>query len=161
MQTLHKKITTHPPANFESFSPSELFRFFFKIGHWTEGSFSDDFQNYTRGTLISTVTINKWKNRDVIPTRYSRSLFKMIETLSEPEVAKDWISAFETVWALHSARRRPAKGLLEGLEFSDNICMQHRKWIKQLYTQSKNEKTYSAAELYVPCLLYTSDAADE
>jgi len=102
---LHKKITTLPPANFESYSPSELFRFFFQIGHWTEGSFSDEFQSYTRGTLISTVTINKWKNRDVIPTRYSGPLFKMIETLSEPDIAEDWISAFETVWALHSAGR--------------------------------------------------------
>ena len=154
---MHKKIKTRPPANYEHFSPSELFRFFFQIGHWTEGSFSDELQYYTRGKLISTVTISKWKNRDVIPTRYSGPLFKMIETLSEREVAKDWISAFETVWALHSARRRPEKGLLEGLEFSDNICMQHRKWIKQLYTQSRNEKTYSAAELYVPLQFYENN----
>ena len=147
---MHKKITTHPPANFESFSPSELFRFFFQIGHWTEGSFSDELQNYTRGTLISTVTINKWKNRDVIPTRYSGPLFKMIETLSEPAIAKDWISAFETVWALHSAGRRPAKRTLEGADFSDTLCMQHRKWIKELYTQSKDGETFSAAELCVP-----------
>ena len=147
---MHKKITTLPPANFESYSPSELFRFFFQIGHWTEGSFSDEFQSYTRGTLISTVTINKWKNRDVIPTRYSGPLFKMIETLSEPDIAEDWISAFETVWALHSAGRRPAKRASESSEFSDTICMQHKKWIDELYTQSKDETAFSAADLYVP-----------
>ena len=156
---MHKKIKTRPPGNFETFSPSELFRFFFKIGHWTEGSFSDDFQNYTRGTLISTVTINKWKNRDVIPTRYSGPLFKMIETQSEPELAKEWISAFETVWALHSAGRRAAKGPLEGSEFSDTICAQHKKWIKQLYTEHRDGEEFSAAQIYVPLQFYGENGA--
>ena len=155
-----KKIKTPPPSNFASFSPSELFRFFFQIGHWTEGSFSDAFQTYTRGKLVSTVTINKWKNRDVIPTRYARPFFKMIEALSEPQMAKDWVLAFETVWALHSAGRHQIKVPAGGADFSDTICALHKKWIQDLYSKPRSEDIFSAADLYVPLQLYEITAGE-
>ena len=154
MQTLRSKITIPPPSNFESFTPSELFRFFFQLGHWTEDSFSNEFQTFTRGTLISTVTINKWKNRDVVPARYSGPLLKMVETLSEPKVAKNWVAAFEMVWALHSAGRRPEKHASDGSDRSDMICAQHKKWIQELYTQPRDGNIFSTAALHVPLQFY-------
>ena len=151
---MRSKITIPPPSNFESFTPSELFRFFFQLGHWTEDSFSNEFQTFTRGTLISTVTINKWKNRDVVPARYSGPLLKMVETLSEPKVAKNWVAAFETVWALHSAGRRPEKHASDGSDRSDMICAQHKKWIQELYTQPRDGSVFSTAALHVPLQFY-------
>jgi len=51
---VRKNITIPPPSPLHSFGPSQLFRFFFRLGRWTEESFSDDFQTYTRGKLFST-----------------------------------------------------------------------------------------------------------
>lgn len=150
---MRRKIQIPPPSNYTSFGPSELFRFFFQIGRWTEGSFSDELQAYTRGTLVSTVTISKWKNRDVIPTRYSGPLFKMIENLSEPEIAKDWVAAFETVWAFHTSGRQPPRKIHEG-NYSDAICTRHKRWITELYTEPEDGKKFSAADLYVPLQFY-------
>jgi len=101
---LQKRITTPPPNEFKTYSPSQLFKFFFQLGRWPEEGFSADFQIYTRGTLISSVTINKWKNHDVIPTRYAAPLFKLIENSVEPKIATAWTQAFEIVWATHIAR---------------------------------------------------------
>lgn len=156
------KIIIPPPRNFETYGPSELFRFFFQIGHWTEDSFSEEFQNYTRGTLISTVTINKWKNKNVIPTRYSGQLFKMIETLSEPPIGKAWIKAFETVWALHAAGRYADIESTSERAPSDTVCRQHRKWIQHLYTQPMEGQSFSTADIYVPlqCLNASEDSGE-
>ena len=156
MYILHTTINVPPPSDFVSFSPSELFRFFFQIGRWTEDSFSNEFQAFTRGKLISTVTINKWKNRDVIPTRYAGPFFKLIESLMEPDLAKTWVTAFETVWALHSAGRTKdrASTKSETLAFSDTIGFQHQKWINQLYAKKRPEETFSTSALYVPLQLH-------
>lgn len=153
---MRKNINVPPPPDFGSFSPSELFRFFFQIGRWTEDSFSDEFQLFTRGKLVSTVTINKWKNRDVIPTRYSSPFFKLIESLMEPDLAEIWVSAFETVWALHSAGRTKERFQTESATFSDTISFQHQKWINKIYTEKRPGETFSTSDLYVP--LQLSDA---
>jgi len=150
---VRKPLSIPPPADYLTFSPSELFRFFFQIGRWTEDSFSADFQNYTRGKLISTVTINKWKNHDVIPTRYSGPIIKMIEDKFEPRAAQDWIAAFETVWATHAARPNKRSGLAKNTNLSDNICRQHSAWIKTRYYDMLPRESFSAADIYVPLQL--------
>ena len=142
-----------PPVEYLTFSPSELFRYFFQIGRWTEDSFSADFQNYTRGKLISTVTVNKWKNRDVIPTRYSGPLFKMIEDQFAPYIAKDWIIAFETVWATHIARRGKKAETSTSVNFSDLIRRQHCGWIKSRYEENISGEHFSASDIYIPLQL--------
>ena len=142
-----------PPAEYLTFSPSELFRFFFQIGRWTEDSFSADFQTYTHGKLISTVTVNKWKNRDVIPTRYSGPLFKMIEDQFEPHIAKDWITAFETVWATHIARAGKKIGTSTPSNFSDSVCRQHCDWIKISYEKNRTGEMFAPSDIYVPLQL--------
>jgi len=142
-----------PPANYAAYSPSELFRFFFQIGHWTEESFISDFQSYTRGKLISTVTVNKWKNRDVIPTRYSGQLFKLIKDQFEDKVSDNWILAFETVWATHQARSHEAAPKLTQDKLSSQICAQHINWIQAEYNHAHQGETFSTAEIYVPIQL--------
>ncbi len=127
MSTLRKSITVPPPADFASFSPSELFKFYFQIGRWTEESFSNALQAFTRGKLISTVTISKWKNKNVIPTRYSGAFLNLVESLAEPDLAKRWTTAFETVWALHSSGRTQSKPPANAASFSDAVCTQHRE----------------------------------
>ena len=156
---MRKTINVPPPVNFTSFSPSELFRFFFQIGRWTEESFSDEFQVFTRGKLVSTVTINKWKNRDVIPTRYSGPFLKLIESLMEPALGEIWVTAFETVWALHSAGRTKDHDQTEPSTLSDSISFQHQKWINHLYTEKRTGEIFSTSDLYVP--LQLSDARNE
>ncbi|MEP4052509.1 MAG: hypothetical protein ABJN22_09715 [Litorimonas sp.] len=150
---MRKPINVPPPPQFASFSPSELFRFFFQIGHWTEDSFSDEFQAYTRGKLVSTVSINKWKNKDVIPTRYSGPFFKLIENVVEADLAKDWAAAFETVWALHSAGRTQNKPQPAPAPLSDTICFQHGKWIRGLYSETLTREPFAPSDIYVPLQL--------
>ena len=157
---MSKTINVPPPTDFASFSPSELFKYFFQIGHWTEDSFSGEFQNFTRGKLISTVTINKWKNRDVIPTRYSGPFFKFIESLAEPEIARTWILAFETVWARHSSGRGKTNSGISTSVFSDKIKSQHQTWINQLYTENRKGELFSPADIYVPLQLNDVRAND-
>lgn len=147
---MQNKITIAPPPNFASFSPSELFRFFFQIGRWTEESFSDEFQSYTHGKIISTVTINNWKNKDVIPKRYSGQLLKMVETKVESQIAQDWVQAFETVWALHLAIKGTETPLEDKTSFSNSILRQHQKWIYQLYSGTASKYTFSKSEIYIP-----------
>jgi len=147
---LSKTINVPPPTDFASFSPSELFKYFFQIGHWTEDSFSGDFQNFTRGKLISTVTINKWKNRDVIPTRYAGPFFKFIESLAEADIAATWILAFETVWARHSSGRSKTSSDKTASAFSDRIKSQHQTWINQLYAENREGDPFSPSDIYVP-----------
>ena len=150
---MRKTINVPPPSDYVSFSPSELFRYFFQIGHWTEDSFSDEFQSFTRGKLVSTVTINKWKNRDVIPTRYSGAFFKFIENLAEPDMAAKWVAAFETVWARHTSGKSANKGQSETQTLSDMIAAQHQKWIHHLYTENREGDVFSPADIYVPLQL--------
>ncbi|MEP3655763.1 MAG: pentapeptide repeat-containing protein [Litorimonas sp.] len=157
---MRKPINVPPPPQFASFSPSELFRFFFQIGHWTEESFSDEFQAYTRGKLVSTVSINKWKNKDVIPTRYSGPFFKLIENVVEADLAKDWVAAFETVWALHSAGRTQNKPQPAPAPLSDTICFQHRKWIRGLYSETLTREPFAPSDIYVPLQLIECGQAD-
>lgn len=147
---MRKIINVPPPQDFSSFSPSELFRFFFQIGHWTEDSFSDEFQAYTRGKLVSTVTISKWKNQDVIPTRYSGPFFKLIENRVETSLARNWVTAFETVWALHSARRAIKAPQGEMQSFSNPIRSQHSKWIQHQYSKKRFGEVFSPSDIYVP-----------
>jgi len=150
---LRETLIIPPPEDYRTFSPSELFRFFFQIGRWTEEGFSADFQTYARGTLISTVTINKWKNRDVIPRRYSGALFRLIEDQFDPNAAKIWIIAFETVWATHIARPNHTAQKTHDSNYSDRICRQHCQWIKSQYEHTINEEIFSASEIYVPLQL--------
>ena len=77
----------------------------------------------------------------------------MIEALSEPQIAKDWALAFETVWALHSAGRHQNQVSSGGAEFSDTICALHQKWIRDLYSKPTGGDIFSAADLYVPLQL--------
>ncbi len=157
---MRKPIKIPPPEDFTKFSPSELFRFYFQVGHWTEDSFSDAFQDFTRGKLVSTVTINKWKNRDVIPTRYSSAFLRMIETVTAPDLAKSWVTAFETVWALHSAGRTQDNTQKESSELSNLICAQHRNWIQELYFGKFPNQNYSSSDIYVPIQLGAADTAE-
>ncbi len=150
---MRETLIIPPPEDYRTFSPSELFRFFFQIGRWTEEGFSADFQTYARGTLISTVTINKWKNRDVIPRRYSGALFRLIEDQFDPNAAKIWIIAFETVWATHIARPNHTAQKTHDSNYSDRICRQHCQWIKSQYEHTINEEIFSASEIYVPLQL--------
>ena len=147
---MRKPINVPPPEELASFSPSELFKFYFQIGRWTEESFSDDLQSFTRGKLVSTVTISKWKNKNVIPTRYSGAFLKMVESFSEPTLAKEWTTAFETVWGLYSAGRTQSKPPTKKAAFSDAVCAQHREWIAQRYFQNLAGQSFSPADIYVP-----------
>ena len=161
MSILRELLNIPPPVDFLSYSPSELFRFFFQIGRWTEDSFSADFQTYTRGKLISTVTVNKWKNRDVIPTRYSGPLFKMIEDQFEPDIAKNWITAFETIWAAHIAKPVKSGAMKENRNFSDIICRQHAAWIITQYEKKLSGNLFSASDIYVPLQLIERGKPDD
>lgn len=165
-----EKLNIPPPSGFETFSPSELFRFFFQLGQWTEESFSLDFQTYARGKSISTVTISKWKNKDVVPTRYTSAFIKLIEGECETSVGSLWITAFETVWAYHAARSKGVskQGHTEKQnDFSDKINRKHGEWISSTWTTTFTGETFSAADLYVPlemaevtersCLIYDVD----
>ncbi len=154
---MRKRISTPPPAQFQTFRPSQLFRFFFQLGRWTEESFSAEFQTYTRGKLISSVTVNKWKNHDVIPSRYAGPLFKLIEDLVDPQIAAEWIQAFEIVWATHLAR---STGTQEGNkedfdhpQLSNSICDQHIRWIRSLYSDPLFGENFSTRDIYVPLQL--------
>ena len=153
---LRKTINVPPPSDYTHFSPSELFRYFFQVGHWTEDSFSDEFQNFTRGNLVSTVTINKWKNKDVIPKRYAGPLFKLIESMAEPENASKWVDAFETVWARYSAGRSKNKVRDRAPVSSEHIKAQHQRWISRLYTENRDGYPFSPADIYVPLQLSDS-----
>ena len=154
---MQKRITTPPPNEFKTYSPSQLFKFFFQLGRWTEESFSADFQIYTRGTLISSVTINKWKNHDVIPTRYAAPLFKLIENSVEPKIATAWTQAFEIVWATHIARFEKATEKMSLSQNhkvdSDAICEQHCQWIRNLYDENIFGENFSTRDIYVPLQL--------
>ena len=151
---MRKTISVPPPADFANYSPSELFRFFFQLGRWTEEGFSDDLQNYTRGKLISTVTLSKWKNRDVIPARYSGPLLKMIEKSVDSALSDEWVRAFETVWA-HQSSGRKVKADLDNPEIRSNtIIAQHKKWIEHLYRYREHEDSPAPVDLYVPLQLY-------
>ncbi len=151
---MNQKLNIPPPKAFDSFGPSELFRFFFQIGHWTEESFSSDFQTFARGKTVSTVTVSKWKNKDVIPTRYTSAFFKLIEASFETTIAAKWITAFETVWAHHVARpktlRKTDNALYENKVSSDDIIRQHGDWIQKKYTSPILSETFSASDIYVP-----------
>lgn len=151
---MRKIIDVPPPSNFANFSPSELFRFFFQLGRWTEESFSDEFQAFTRGKLVSTVTLSKWKNKDVVPARYSGPLLKMIENSVEPNLSTQWLRAFETVWAHQSSGRSAKTPDSDPSSFSDTICAQHKKWITGLYHSPQYENSVVLADLYVPLQLY-------
>lgn len=150
---MRKNIDVPPPADFASFSPSELFKYYFQIGRWTEESFSDALQAFTRGKLVSTVTISKWKNKNVIPTRYSGAFLKMVETSVGPELAARWTIAFETVWALRSSGRTQGKPLTAASNLSDAICARHREWITQLYFAKHPGEKFSSSDIYVPLQL--------
>ena len=152
---MRETLRLPPPADFTSLGPSGLFKFFFQIGRWTEESFSSDFQTYTRGKLISTATISKWKNQDAIPTRYAGQLFKLVEDLFEPEIAKEWIAAFETVWAIHIARPAQNNTKLddENASFSNMVYRQHCSWITQQYGEPLFGETFAASDIYVPLQL--------
>ena len=154
---MRKNITIPPPSPLHSFGPSQLFRFFFRLGRWTEESFSDDFQTYTRGKLISPVTINKWKNHDVIPTRYSGALFKLIEDIFDPPHSKDWIAAFEVTWASHIARVEETDAHSVNRERSDNITARHNRWIHSLYEQEIFGETFSTRDLFIPLQLVETE----
>lgn len=147
-----------PPERFEAFSPSELFRFFFQLGHWTEESFSSELQTHARGKTVSTVTISKWKNKNVIPTHYTAAIFKLIEDQFENQVATEWITAFETVWAFHAARQNSSSIAGETLSqeraASDKIREKHLSWIKSKYTDPILGETFSTAALYVPLQMW-------
>jgi len=143
-------INIPPPKGFETYRPSELFRFYFQAGRWTEDSFSDEFQTFTRGKLISTVTISKWKNRDVIPTRYSGAFLKMIETVVEPRLAKNWTTAFETVWALHTAGHTEDLSQRSSADISHRICVQHQNWIEGIYHERCPGQVFAPTDIYVP-----------
>ena len=153
-------INIPPPADFSSFSPSELFKFYFQIGRWTEESFSDALQAFTRGKLVSTVTISNWKNKNVIPTRYSGAFLNMIESSTEPNLAASWSSAFETVWALHSAGRTQNKPPTDMTSRADTVCEKHREWITKLYFGKQVGDGFSLAELYVPLQLHNIETDD-
>lgn len=155
---MRKSISVPPPENFSSFSPSELFRFYFQIGRWTEDSFSDDLQSFTRGKLVSTVTISKWKNKNVIPSRYSGAFLNLVESVTEPALAKAWTTAFETVWGLQSAGRTPGRAQKHASTISDAILAKHREWIAQLYSKKHPNLGYAPAELYVPLELENLEA---
>ena len=155
---MRKTISVLPPADFANYSPSELFKFFFQLGRWTEESFSDDLQNYTRGKLVSTVTLSKWKNRDVVPARYSGPLLKMIEKSVDTDLSHEWVTAFETVWA-HQSSGRNAKTQTDDPETRSNtICSQHQKWIEHLYSYRERENSGAPADLYVPLQLYNVES---
>lgn len=154
MCVLQKSINVPPPSDFESFGPSELFKFFFQLGRWTEESFSDEFQTFTCGKLVSTVTINKWKNKDVIPARYSGPLLKMVENAVAQDLSAEWVRAFETVWAHQSSGRPLKKQEADSSRFSNKTYDQHKKWIEQLYKFSGPENTAPPAALYVPIQLH-------
>ncbi len=154
---MNQKISIPPPKAYETFRPSELFRFFFQIGRWTEESFSLEFQNYARGKSISTVTVNKWKNKNVIPTRYTASFFKLIEGLFETDIADQWVVAFETVWAHQAAR--PKQVLISNNNvpapstISDQIYRQHADWIQTEYSRYIMGESFSVGDIYVPLQL--------
>lgn len=158
---MRETLNLPPPAEYLTYSPSELFRFFFRIGRWTEESFCADFQNYTRGKLISTVTVSKWKNRDVIPTRYSGQLFKMIEDQFEPSAAKDWMTAFETVWATHIAQTGKKPQHPNNRNFSDSVCRQHCAWINAKHAEKVYGESFSASDIYVPLQLIQREKETE
>ena len=161
---MRKRISIPPPAQFQSYSPSQLFRFFFKLGKWTEEGFSSEFQTYTKGILISSVTINKWKNHDVIPRRYAGQLFKLIQKTFEPAIASEWMQAFEIVWATHLARAAESSddSKSEGnrTASSDAICGQHNDWIKALYQENLFSEDFSAQDIYVPLELIETQDGD-
>jgi len=161
VRPLRETLNLPPPAEYLTYSPSELFRFFFRIGRWTEESFCADFQNYTRGKLISTVTVSKWKNRDVIPTRYSGQLFKMIEDQFEPSAAKDWMTAFETVWATHIAQTGKKPQHPNNRNFSDSVCRQHCAWINAKHAEKVYGESFSASDIYVPLQLIQREKETE
>ncbi len=157
MYILRKTISVPPPADFANYSPSELFRFFFQLGRWTEDSFSDDLQNFTRGKLVSTVTISKWKNRDVVPARYSGPLLKLIEKSVDTGLSQDWVRAFETVWAHRSSGREVKAGFDDPVSRAKMIIAQHKKWIQYLYNSCEHEDAAAAIDLYVPLQIYDAD----
>jgi len=144
-----QKLTIPPPSNTDNFSPSDLFRFFFQIGHWTEDSFCSHIQNFIPGSGISTVTISKWKNRNVIPKRYATNLFLLIDDVFEKEISEKWKVAFETVWAHHASR--PRKSLkVDTTKTADGILLKHRKWIHKKYHDQLMGEKFSAVDIYVP-----------
>lgn len=151
---MRKTISVPPPADFAKYTPSELFKFFFQLGRWTEEGFGDDLQNYTGGTLVSTVTLSKWKNRDVVPARYSGPLLKMIEQSVDTALSQDWVRAFETVWAHHSSGRKVRAGIDHPETRSNKIIAQHKKWIEHLYNYREHEDAAAPIDLYVPLQLY-------
>ncbi len=151
---MRKSIHVSPPKDFETYSPSELFRFFFQLGHWTDDSFSDALQTFTGGNLVSTVTISKWKNKNVIPTRYSGPILNLIKNSMEINLANDWQTAFETVWARHSSGRNTRDIDSAKISSSDKICAQHKKWIRRLYHQTVPGETHSVSDIYIPLQLY-------
>ncbi len=150
--TLNLRIS--PPERFETFSPSELFRYFFQLGHWTEETFSSDLQEYARGKSVSTVTISKWKNKNVIPTHYTAAFFKLIEGKFEIQIADQWIIAFETVWAVHAARQTSITGTDIAMDTkttaSDRVRQKHAAWIQSRYAAPTLGETFSTADIYVP-----------
>ena len=157
---MREKSSIPPPVDIQSYGPSQLFRYFFQIGRWTEESFSDQFQVYTRGIAISTVTINKWKNHDVIPTRYAGPLFNLIKDMFITAQSEEWLRAFEIVWASHSARPNRGESTSDFLNSSDTICYQHRLWIQSLYDAPLFKEMLSPRELYIPMQLVEAQMGD-
>ncbi|WP_189586768.1 pentapeptide repeat-containing protein [Litorimonas cladophorae] len=149
-----QNINISPPKDFETFGPSELFRFFFQLGHWTEETFSSQLQTYARGKSVSTVTISKWKNRNVIPTHYTSAIFKLIESTFTTNAAHEWIAAFETVWAYHAAGKNNASALERARSFEETAANrvrdQHVSWVQSKYNAPFLGERFSIADLYVP-----------
>jgi uncharacterized protein YjbI with pentapeptide repeats len=72
----------------------------------------------------------------------------------DPGLSNEWVKAFETVWAHHSAGRIPNRSASDPVSFSNTIGSQHKKWVEQLYTSRHQDNAGSPAELYVPLQLY-------
>lgn len=85
---MRKPLSIPPPADYLTFSPSELFRFFFQIGRWTEDSFSADFQNYTRGLAVfATAPIPKGSRITV----FTGETYQSETALGVPEIMRNHV----------------------------------------------------------------------
>ena len=158
---MSEKVKISPPKAVDNLTPSELFRFFFQLGKWTEESFSAELQDYARGKSISTVTINKWKNKDVIPTRYTAAFLKLIEGVCAADIAVEWTTAFETVWAYHASRPKLIQYKSDKGGLSDHVCLAHGQWIQSLQSAPLMDEPFTANDVYVPLeMVETLEAAN-
>ena len=77
----------------------------------------------------------------------------MIEDQFTPDIAEEWITAFETVWATHIARPVKRQEKIKETNFSDIICRQHCDWIQTRYENKLSGELFSASDIYVPLQL--------